>query len=93
MRWQFITKYTNICNKHHNIHITVSKPAKMIKTVEKMNDNNNEGDSYKIAEIIYAVVGDLSDIYVWNMIRSLAAGRHFVRLPSRPTVNRTGCHK
>ena len=49
MRWQFITKYTNICYKHHNIHITVSKPAKIIKTVEKMNDNNNEGDNYKIA--------------------------------------------
>ena len=25
----------------HNIHITVSKPAKIIKTVEKINDNNN----------------------------------------------------
>ena len=49
MRWQFITKYTNICYKHHNIHITVSKPAKMFKTVEKMNGNNNEGDNYKIA--------------------------------------------
>ena len=49
MRWQFITKYTNICYKHHIIHITVSKAAKIIKTVEKMNDNNNEGDNYKIA--------------------------------------------
>ena len=49
MRWQLITKYTNICSKHHNIHITVSKPAKIIKTVEKKNDNNNEGDNYKIA--------------------------------------------
>ena len=44
MRLQFITKYTNICYKQHNIHITVSKPAKIIKTVEKMKDNNNEGD-------------------------------------------------
>ena len=32
--------------KQHNIHITVSKPAKIIKTVEKMNENNNEGDNY-----------------------------------------------
>ena len=70
MRWLFITKYTNICYKHHNIHITVSKPAEIIKTVEKMNDNYNEGDN-KIA----------------------GGGRHFVRLPIQPTVNRTGCHK
>ena len=49
MRWQIITKYTNICYKHPNIHITVSKPAKIIKTVEKMNYNNNEGENYKIA--------------------------------------------
>ena len=47
MRWQFITKYTNICYKHHNIYITVSKTTKIIKTVD--NDNNNEGDDYKIA--------------------------------------------
>ena len=69
MRWQFITKYTNICYEQHNIHITVSKPAKIIKTVEKMNDNNNEGD---------------------NNIRSLAAGRHFVRITRRPTVGPSG---
>ena len=49
MRWQFITKYTNICYKHHNIHVYLSKPAKIIKTVEKINDNNNEGDNYEIA--------------------------------------------
>ena len=49
MRWQFITKYTNICYKHHNIHITVSKPAILIATVDKKNDNNNEGDIIKIA--------------------------------------------
>ena len=47
--YEIITKYTNICYKHHNIHITVSKPANIIKTVEKINDNNNEGDNYKIA--------------------------------------------
>ena len=29
--------------------MTVSKPTKIIKTVEKMNYNNNEGDNYKIA--------------------------------------------
>ena len=68
MRWQFITKYTNICYKHHNIHRTVSKPVKIIKTVEKMNVNNNEGDNYKIA----------------------GGRRHFVRLPSRPTVEPSG---
>ena len=49
MRWQFITKYTNICYKHHNIHITVSKPAIIIKIIEKMKDDNNEGVIIKIA--------------------------------------------
>ena len=49
MRWKFITKYTNICYQHHNIHITVSKPAIIIATVGKKNDNNNEGDIIKIA--------------------------------------------
>ena len=66
MRWQFITKYTNIWYKHYNIHITVSKPAIIIETVEKMNNNKNKGDIIKIA------------------------GRHFVRLPSLPTVGPSG---
>ena len=48
MRWQFITKYTNIYYKHHNIHITVSKPTIIIATIDKKNDNNNEGDIIKI---------------------------------------------
>ena len=31
------------------MYITVSKPAIIIETVEKMNDNNNEGDIIKVA--------------------------------------------
>ena len=31
------------------MHITLSKLAIIIETVEKMNDNNNEGDIIKIA--------------------------------------------
>ena len=57
MRWKFITKYTNICYKHHNIYITVSKPAIIIATVDKKNDNNNEGDIIKIAILSDCPVG------------------------------------
>ena len=45
-----VTRDTNIFYKHHNIHIAVYKPTKIIERDEKMNDdcNNNEGDN-KIA--------------------------------------------
>ena len=73
MRWQFITKYTNICYKHHNIHITVSKPAIIIATVDKKNDNNNEEDIIKIAGILKVLKsGTRENLPVLMKARSVA---------------------
>ena len=55
MRQKFITKDTNIFYKHHNIHITISKPVKIIETDEEMNDNNNEFIYQALCKQIYTV--------------------------------------